>query len=181
MFGDRDQLKVLAVLLIVVGGFGAGIWLPARAERQTLQKRITEARQKLAKARESPSLRKWNQAVGNLRTKIDQSRQRVPRQDEMAEVLRGLSEVLNTRHVDDREVMTRDMQRFGRFGLIPIEVTFRGTFKDAYAVMQRIEQMPRLVQVDRLELGSNQRAEEQGLSVQLKLSAFFARREQAKP
>jgi len=176
---DKDQLKVFIVLALVVGGFAVGIWMPARQQRRVLQDRIDQAEQKLRQARESPSLKKWNKTVASLEQQLASSRQRVPPRNELATVLRGLSEVLSKRNVMDQSVSTAPAQRFGSFGVTPITVKFRGSFPDAHAVVQRIEQMPRLIQVDRFEVDRGEVTESGPVRVYLELSAFFSRKASA--
>lgn len=174
---DKEQLTMLVVAIVVVGGAGAAIWMPARQQRQALQQRIDRAQQKLEKARQSPSLSKWHQSVASLEQRLANSRQRVPSQEELAKVLRGLSDVLAKRGVTEQEVSTAPAERFGSFGVTPVTVKFTGSCPDAHAVVKRIEQMPRLIQVDRLEVNHPEPKQPGAVRVYLELSAFFKRKQ----
>jgi len=174
---DKDQLKVLAVLIVVGGAFGVGIWWPAHQQRRALQRRVDQAKGKLQQARQSPSLERWSKTVASLETRVSGSRQRLPSKDELAQVLRGLSRVLNERGVRTPTVATAEAKRFGEFGVTPITVKFQGSFSDAHVVVQRIEKMPRLIQVDHFEVRRGEVTTQRPLDVHLKLSAFFSQKE----
>jgi Tfp pilus assembly protein PilO len=178
---DRDQLKVLAVFVVVVGGFGLGIWLPARQERTSLQQRIDKAQGMLAKARQSPSVKSWHQTVASLEKRVAGSTQRVPARNELVQVLRGVSEVLNKRGVVDQQVSTEPAEPFGQFASTRVVVKFKGTFPDAHAVVNRVEGMPRLIQVDQFEVANLSSGGAKPLRVHLELRAFFSQKGQGPP
>jgi Tfp pilus assembly protein PilO len=181
MWIDRDELKMLVVWVVVVGTFAVGIWWPARQQRQALDQRISGYEQALARAKESPSLDAWHKTVASLEREVTASRQRLPAQGEPVNVLRGLSEVLDRRGVTKRQVSTEAARHFGRFGVTPIVVKFRGRFPDAHAVVKRIEQMPRLIQVDRFAVTGSPEGGTDPRRVHLELSAFFRRQEPPAP
>jgi Tfp pilus assembly protein PilO len=180
MWIDRDEWKVLAALAVIVVAFAIGIWLPARSERAGLHERIEHAENQLAKARASPDLSTWHEAVSTLRRELQGAQRRVPQDDELSRVLRGITNALNERGVRRQEVVTQEIERLDAYNVIPITVNFQGSFMDAYHVMERVEQMPRLIQVEQLHVKKpNDGAE--ALAVHMELSTFFAHLESTEP
>ena len=172
---EKQQFIVFGVLAAVGLAFGVGVWWPAHQQRQQYHQHIEQARQTLKKARQSPKLETWHQAVDQLEQRLKGAQQHVPTRDKPAEVLRGLARALREHGVVDQEVITRPARKYGEHRVIRIKVTFRGSFPAAYSIVRRIEQMPRLIQIDRFAITDAAGQEAGRLAVDLELSTFFSR------
>lgn len=179
---SREEVRFLAVLGLIVGAFGVGLWLPAHRERAKLQTRIDQARQQLeAQRANADEVARLHQQVVQLSQAVSRQPHQVPEQEDLDQVLRHLTRALQSSNVREPDLTTRDTRHFAHYSIIPIEVEFQGSFRDAFGVLERIESMPRLIRVDRLELEGQERNTAGPLSVSLQLSAFVAREEASKP
>jgi Tfp pilus assembly protein PilO len=174
---ERDQVKTLIVFAILLVGFSVGLWLPARAERARLQERIDSARDTLGMdLAQSKGLVKLHQVVTELRQTCNGAQQYVPQEDEMADVLRGLTESLVEMGVREQEVTTREVKHFAHYSVIPLELNFHSSFPMAYEVLRQIESRPRLIRIDNLEIQGDLQKPQQPLEIHLELSTFFSRK-----
>ena len=176
---DKDQLKTGAIILPVLLVLGGAIWLPASWERDRLQARQAAAQATLAQeGRHAESLPQLYRQVNELQERAATLKQRVPEKDELAEVLRGVTEALQLYDVEERQVEAGTPQPYRDYTVAPIELEFDGTFLTAYGVMRHIESLPRLVRIDSVELKplSEKPAEGEArdmLKVRMELSTFF--------
>lgn len=172
---DRSEFKRLALLAVVFVIFGAGLWWPAHAERTDLQSRIDHAQRELdrdlADAEHLPEL---HQRVEELREALSGAHRYVPREDELDQLLRDLTQAMQTYAVADADLTTRETRRFAEYSLVPMTLEFRSSFPAAFGVIEQIETMSRLVRIDRMEIEPAQRDELSPVHVRLELSTFFA-------
>lgn len=170
---ERDQIRNLGIVAGLLVALGAGVWVPAHASRSDLHERIEKAKRELGlDGAGAEELRRLNSDVLNLRDLTSQSQRYVPSEDELAEVLRALTESMATFGVTVHEVIVSDPQHFRDYSLIPVKIEFSGTFPAAYGVLRQIESMPRLLRVDDLQMDGARGGN--GVSVMVQLSTFFS-------
>ncbi len=176
---DKEQLKTLAIIVPVLLVLGGAIYLPASWERDRLETRREAARATLtAQGGYNKSLPQLYRQVNDLQERAATLKQRVPNRDELAEVLRGITEALQLYDVEERQVEAGTPEAYRDYTVAPIELEFDGSFLTAYGVMKHIESLPRLVRIDSVELKPLTDAPKGDeprdmLKVRMKLSTFF--------
>jgi len=173
---NRGEFKRVALLLVLFGVFGVGLWLPAHNERAALRERITEARHELGMdLSDTDKLPVLHQRVSRLRQTLEGSQRYVPREDELDHLLRDLTSAMQAHHAVEPEVVTRRTRRFSRYSVVPLTLRFRGSFTEAFGVLDRIESMSRLVRIDELSMEpTDEQSADAPLTVTIELSTFFA-------
>lgn len=175
MWIERDELRTLAVVLVLFVLFGVGVWLPARQHRADLRQHIEEARDTLGiDLADTHGLASLHQQVIALRQTVRGAQRYVPRQDELDSLLRSLTEAMNAYGVAEQEIVSQRVEHFAHYSVVPMRIDFHGTFPSTFGVLKQIEAMPRLIRIEELELEQAQQSPGEELSVTLQLSAFVA-------
>ncbi|MCC6682729.1 MAG: type 4a pilus biogenesis protein PilO [Phycisphaeraceae bacterium] len=177
---EKDQKRAMLTAGIMLTVFTAALLVPLRFQRASYQHRIDDARQALGiDLADTKGLAKLNSEVAGLRQVINGAQQYVPDQDEMADVMRGLSEALDAFGVTERQVQTQTTQHYQKYSVMPITLQYRASFPSVFGVLRRIEQMQRLIRVDALEVRHDSDDDLQPLEIKLSLSTFIARQSPA--
>lgn len=173
---DKEQIRYLAVVLVIALGFALGIWWPAQMKRSRLHTRIAKERQQIQQAvAVHRDMKRWYRKIVGLRRQLRHFPSHAPDPGQLAQVLRQLSAALTDASVDDQDVTTRSANSVGKLMCIPIDVRFRGSFPAAYQVLRHVETMHAFVRVDDLQIHRPNRDAGGGdLRVQLRLNTFFA-------
>jgi hypothetical protein len=173
---DRfHEIKPWVIAGAVLGGLFIGVWYPYHHLRSQMQRQIDEARVELGLSLDGSD--DWTTLpthVAMLRERTRGAQKYVPQQDEIAEVLRGLTTSLDAHGVTRPEVTTKKAKHFADYSVIPVSVQFTAQFPETFGVLKRLESLPRLIRIERLELESNARERWAPLTVGLELSTFFS-------
>lgn len=173
---EKDQVRTLSAAGIMLAIFAAAVLAPLHVQRANYQHRIDAAKRALGiDLVETKGLAKLNSDVASLRQVINGAQQYVPEQDEMADVMRGLSEALDSFGVTERQVQTQTTQHYQKYSVMPISLQYRASFPAVFGVLRRIEQMQRLIRVDELVVRQESNDDLEPLQIKLSLSTFIAR------
>ncbi len=170
---ERDRRRVLMVVAAVGLVCGLGVYLPARHTRAGLEARAEQARQEIGYDASKTSLRELHDQVAELRLGSHETQRYVPRTDELAEVLRGLTESLQAFGATVHEVVVGDIRHHRDYSTIPMKLRFDGSFPGAYGVLKQIEAMNRLIRVERLSLDTSVSDASSPVRVDLELTTFY--------
>lgn len=171
---ERDQRVALLILLAMVGLFLALHWAPRRLKEARLNGRIAQARAQLAAdAGGTAQLVSLSREVAELETQAASLRREVPRESQLASLLRHLTGELERLEVTDQEMQTQPLATGSNYSVIPVTLKFRGTFAAALTLVRNIESMPRLVRLTRVELRGEPGKPREPLRVSVELCAFF--------
>lgn len=170
----KDQLRVAAIIAVLIAVFiGAG-YVPQRWATQRYRDQIAEAKLQLGvDLAGSKELAILAAEVDELQRQAGSTSKEVPAESELAELLRGLSGLLQVQGVGDKEVQTRPAVQGVDYSLLPVSLRFSGTFRDTYRFLSEVETMRRLIRVDRLELRQGRNTDT--LEVRVELGTFFSR------
>ena len=172
---ERDQVKTVVIVAVVLIGFGIGIWWPAHAQRAGLQARIDRVRAELGIDPDSQrGVRDWYAQVTALRERVSGAQRYVPAEDELADVHRSLTQALNAFDVIEPEVLTGEITHYDDYSTIPVNLRFRGSYAAARGVLEQIESTPRLMRIDRLDVESDGEQLTGRVIVRLELATFFS-------
>lgn len=182
--------KAQCVLSCCIGGmscaFALGVWLPESRNLAGYQERILAAQEELSPRGLQPTV--MNQKlteVERLRDKLDSSERYIPRDAELASVLRGLTEAVEAEGVTEQDFQTDEPRRYKHYSVLPVELEFEDTFNASYGVLERVETMPRLVRVESLNLRVMDRESSKSgaprMQASLRLSGFYTGPQETQP
>ncbi|MEO1237306.1 MAG: type 4a pilus biogenesis protein PilO [Planctomycetota bacterium] len=154
----KDQALVAGAIASAVLAFTFGVWLPESRALRELDARIAAAQAELGPDFLEPtSMDRQQREVDEMRDRLESADRYVPDSPDLASVLRSLTEAVESRGVRGQQFRTSPTRRHRRYCEVPIELEFSDTFLSAYAVLEEIERMPRLVRVDALSFRATSR------------------------
>ena len=176
MLAKFSEIKWWVIGAAILCGLTFGLWYPYHRVRVDTQQKIDTARKELGLSPDGSD--DWTTLPTNvamLREQTTGAQKYVPQEDEIAEVLRGLTESLDAHGVRQPEVITKKIKHFEDYSVIPVSLQFTAGFTETYGVLKRLESLPRLIRIDELEVESNSRKRRAPLTVVLELSTFFSK------
>lgn len=170
---ERDQLILMGVLGAAAAAFTVAVYMPVRSQQSQAREQIQAYRSQLdmdlAGSKELPKLL---EQVNSLREACNGAQRDVPTQSELASLLRSLSSELEKQHATDKEVQMRPIIQGADYHVQPVSLRFTASFPAVYGFLKRLESMPRLIRIDRLELtGTPDKGG--SLTARIELSTFF--------
>ncbi|MBL0926412.1 MAG: type 4a pilus biogenesis protein PilO [Phycisphaerales bacterium] len=170
--------------------WGGGVFMaagllfwPAVREQRELERQIAAFEEKLSKPVDGP------EEIARLRTRLDglrdMGRERstpIPRDADVAGLIRELSGVLERIGLSRREVTTGTSRQLEEAASMPMSVLVDGAFPGIYEAVRRVEGLPRLVRVQRLRVEA-QKPDGRGMNragevhADLLIDVFYAPRE----
>jgi Tfp pilus assembly protein PilO len=172
---ERDQAVTLLIVLLFVAAAVVGGWLPRRLQEQRLRDQIDTLKSQLGQeSSNTPELGKLSRNVGDLRKAVHESSRFVPRDPDLADLLRSLSATLADLKVTDQEIQTQPIVAGAEYSVIPITLRFRGPFPAAYGFLRRVETMRRMVRVTRFDVAGSAEHPDDPPSVRVELCGFYA-------
>jgi Tfp pilus assembly protein PilO len=173
---ERDQLRVLIILGVMLSIFMVAFWLPNRLHERRLHAELIKADQHLAGDQRSPdALASMVKQAADLRSLTQQSQKYVPQTDELSQLLRQLSLELEGQHVTGQEIQTGSIVHGEVYSVVPITLRFKGSFPAVYGFLKRIESMNRMVRITRLELDGDAQRTDELLTIRLEIYTFFSK------
>ncbi|MEM8836153.1 MAG: type 4a pilus biogenesis protein PilO [Planctomycetota bacterium] len=76
----------------------------------------------------------------------------IPPENDMAELIRTLSETMDSAGLRDRDISLQNSKQLDEASVLPISVRAGGSFDEVREVIRDVESMPRLVRVGRMRL-----------------------------
>ncbi|MBI1335681.1 MAG: type 4a pilus biogenesis protein PilO [Phycisphaera sp.] len=172
---EKDQFKTLGVLVAMGCVFVFALWMPHHKRMEALRDRVVTAQRQMGVDRQSTAaLVGLAQEVLDLKQQLGESSRFVPEGDDLADLLKQLSNDLESHNVFDREMQTRSAVNYANFSLIPVTLRFRGSFPAVYDFLDKIESMRRVVRVDRVQAEGRPGKGDGLVDAQIELSAFFS-------
>ena len=179
---DRLQLRTGLIILGLVAGFAAAGWWPAQRQKQTLRNRIDVAEQELGIARNrTDGLAKLAEEVQKLRDEVKSSNKEIPEQGEMASMLRELSVQIENENLTGQGINMLAAEAGADYLTLPVELTFSGQSLDAFRFVNRLERMPRLVQVESMTMRREPNSKGDRIKTSMRLNTFFCYVEERQP
>ncbi|WP_169853123.1 type 4a pilus biogenesis protein PilO [Anaerohalosphaera lusitana] len=154
---ERQQLLIIAVALGILGIFGAAIYAPLA--RQTMRLKTTKASvhdengKVKSQIERIPSTvrekRELAAAVGDFEAKI-------PTERRFAQVWEQLAEVMNEEGLTDQLIQPGvEVKGKDELVCIPLSIECTGDLGQIYAFFRSLEELERLIRVDRLEISED--------------------------
>jgi Tfp pilus assembly protein PilO len=177
---NRSQVRLALVIVGLSLAFIFALWLPQQGRERRLQARIEAAQQqRVAERDHAADLANLSRTVAQLRTTVAQAPRSVPPQGEMAALLRQLTAEAGQDRLGQQEVGTQQVIVGTDFCLMPLNLSMKGSFPAVFAYLDRIESLPRIMQINRLDVSGNAAKPADPVAVRIELSAFFLPAEEA--
>lgn len=178
MWISKQQAILGSVLGIITLVFTLGVWWPQMRELSEQRTRIDVAQEKLGPTfNQAASVSSREHDVVALREALDASSRYVPREQELAELLRSLTQAVQDQGLTEQQVEAREVRQYKNYGVIPADLQISGSFDAVYSVIEAIENLPRLVRLDAMNLRVAEPRRGEAATGQvhasLRLSTFF--------
>ncbi|MEM6755772.1 MAG: type 4a pilus biogenesis protein PilO [Planctomycetota bacterium] len=176
---NRQSAAWLAGTVVLFGGLIVAVDLPIRSMQSGHRDRIAQAERSLAGSSDAATqLAQLNDEMVELREETRSIQQRIPQANETAEVIRGISQAMERHAADEPILTTGPVEHYATHSLIPIQVSFRADFDNAYRVMDALRSMPRLIRIERMTLSREGGELGRPMPISLEVAAFFSRPDQ---
>ncbi len=179
---DRSRARLLLVILGLAVVFAAGSWWPAQRAQSGLSKRISEAQAKLQSERlgvgDLPAL---VTEIGAMERELAAGPRQVPTHNDVAELLRSLCTLMDEHQLSDQQIVTQAIVHGRDYSLMPLRLEFTGMFPQVYGFLQKLEALPRMVRVMKVQMNRDTPDRVSGVRTTLELSAVFAPPREGKP
>ncbi|NIA22092.1 MAG: type 4a pilus biogenesis protein PilO [Anaerolineaceae bacterium] len=150
---SRNQWIAVGVALGMVACFAGLFYVPDAAEAKAAQKRLDEARAdwkfKLLQSQGLPDLR---EKVGSMVADYQVNLSRIPREAGVAGFLGRVSDLLAEAGIEQREVLPGRPQSKECYVEQPLKITFETPFEAGFRILDRLENLERIIRVEKLEM-----------------------------
>lgn len=170
---DRQDIKHFGIIFGVAALLCGGVWIGVREVHHGMNQEMVQLRQKLGLNQGSDSLERLKDQVVLLETQFAKQANYVPNTPETGAVHAAISQSLQDLTVQGQEISTEPAKQYLRYGTVPVRVGFESDFVSVHRFVDRIEQSPRLIEIERLEIETDPRREGR-LRVTLDLRAYYS-------
>lgn len=170
---DRRTLWMLGGLVLAVAAYAGGVWWPSQSRMRQLRQDIAQAEKDLGIARDrTDGLSRLVGEVDDLRARVNSTNKIIPVADEMASVLRTLSVYVEDQDLAGQGLSTEPTIVAPNYLTMPVRIQFTGDSLSAFEFVHRLESMPKMVQVEELEM-KKQEGTDGDVQATLKLNTYF--------
>lgn len=171
---DKMQMRTGMIIAGLAVAYAGLLWWPAHRHIRSLEAQITENEQALGIARDrTDGLAKLANEVNKLRAEVAGSNKEIPDQGEMAAMLRELSVQIENENLTGQGINMLAAKAGHDYLTQPVELTFSGRSLDAFRFVNRLENMPRLVQVESVAMRQESGTQGQRVKASMRLNTFF--------
>ena len=151
LIGKNSHL--IAGALVVAFVFAAGAFVPQWRRLRSLELRTQVMRQQIeqSQVRMAGATNTFDRVTG-ARRRAPVFEAAIPPTDELGAFLEQVSRIADQLELADRDMTPAREQTCRDTAVLPIEVSFRGTFDAVYAFITQLESMPRVARIQRLLL-----------------------------
>lgn len=153
MSSERKQLLPYAIASLLVVGVGLGLILPLYAKTRDVRSEIAQLEHDLGIQRgRTDGLSALAMQVADLREQAARNNKTIPSQIELANLLRELDDQIEAERLTSRGISTEQAVEQEETTRLPLELTLYGPAPAIFRFIDRVESMPRMIQVDELEI-----------------------------
>jgi len=150
---DRTQAITLGIVTALVAGFAGLVWWPLHRSIQSDRAAIESLESQLATvADRRQTLADLAETVRRLKQTAKRQSRRIASPDEMPTILREISVRIDGHALRGDGMTTGETIEHERVRGLPVGLTVGGPSRSVLALVESIERMPRMVQVDRLQI-----------------------------
>jgi len=174
MPAERGQIRTLMILGALTVTFVLGLWLPFRAKRVKIEQQLSTLDADIdAEQQGTVGLATIGQKIVSLSHAVARFDKIVPREPELASLLRELTGELENQDVTSLNIVPGKAVEGDNYCLVPISLAFDGSFHVLFGFLGRIESMDRLVQINTIDATGNPDNPDAPLAVRIELSVFY--------
>ena len=174
MPAERGQIRTLVILGALGLTFVLGLWLPFRAKRTKIEQQLSKLDTAInAEQQGAAGLATIGQKIVSLSHAVARFDKTVPREPELASLMRELTGELENQDVTSLNVVPGKAVEGDAYCLVPIALTFDGSFQALFGLLEQIESMDRLVQINTIDATGNPDNPGAPLPIRIELSAFY--------
>ncbi|MEN8126309.1 MAG: type 4a pilus biogenesis protein PilO [Planctomycetota bacterium] len=150
---DKQQLLILALGALVIGGFGIFRYVPIVRQKYAAQKRIRQQEIMLSEICVNgvliPELR---QQKKELQKQLLPFTQKVPQGRNLATLWRQVAEVMNECNLTDQLVQPGVELKSDELCSIPLTIECKGSLEQIFLFFQSLENIDRLIRIEQVRL-----------------------------
>jgi len=169
---EKDILKTIGVVLVLVLVYGVVVFWPTQRQNKALADDVQAKRAELEKM-DRPDLEPIRAQIKSLREELRERSIALPDGELHDQVLAHVSDTLRSNNVTVYETSVRNAKHYKRFAATPIDVSFEGGFLSAFEAINRIENAGPPVRIEHLELAGDPDDASGFVVVNMQLSSFF--------
>ena len=170
--GKREIGFFVLMIALLAGSYHFGF--------SKLEDRRTSLRQEIARrqgvlddlSRSTRDIADIEARTTALAKAIDFFEARLPREKEVADILRRVTDMAEAQHLASRSFVPMKVVVDSNYRELPIDITFSGNFSNFYSFMLQLEQMPRITQIQQMTLRKIDDRDGE-MQADLRLSIFF--------
>jgi Tfp pilus assembly protein PilO len=167
--------------LVSLALLALGAWVvvaPLRAERSKHLQRCAHLDRLIAgRAGVEREHARLSQELQDVRRRKEEIRRRITDSAQVGEFLRQVSQVADDVGVRLREFRPGAATRTGQYGVVRIELHCTGGYRGICEFLERLDKLPRLATIDRLDIAAPNRGE--SYTFKISLDIYFAARDLA--
>src|SRR5438874_3309207 len=171
-FGIRELIFLNLMIGLVAAAYFF-VFKPAFDKRQTLVNDTISKRSALANLRSSTAgIKDLGKRIDDLQQAITFFEGKLPKEQDMDEVLRKVTEGAKKNSLDTRTFKPGKKEQAASYCEMPIEIRLAGDFSGFYTFLLQLENLPRITRLTQMKL--EKISERDGeMSASLTLSIFF--------
>lgn len=174
---DRRQAVIGGVLTALVLGFAGGVWWPMRQAIQADRRAIQTLETKLSMVdHRRQTMVDLAEEVRRLNAELRGRRRVIAPAGEMPAILRQISLQIERAALRSEGITTGETIDQKHVRALPVELFVGGSASSVLDFVESIESMPRLVQVDRLQIANGDEprpSKEPTVNAQMRLTAYL--------
>lgn len=169
---ESDVMKTAAIIVLLVGVYGVGVFWPSRQQNHVLAQEIQRKQGDLSQM-PTPNLVPVRKEIASLRAELRERSVALPKGDLDDRLLHHISDTLIHHGVTLYETSYRQTKAYKRFSVTPIDVRFETNFTNAFEIIKQIENAGPPVRIERLDITGRQDDTSGMVEVSIELSSFF--------
>ncbi len=171
MPSDSGRSHLMVVASGVVLAAGLMLWWPAYREIASLEKQIAQTQLDLLGTRDqTQNLAGLARDVQTIRQEIASTSKTIPTEDQLSELLRELSTQMSVLALQGPAITSQSTSRGDGYLTLPLDISFKGASRGAFAFVNSVEQMQHLAQITQLRLESEGAGT---IAASMRLNTFF--------
>lgn len=141
------------IFAVVLGLYGYLLYGPARAELQAAQAKEHELQRQVSEVRAIVSnLAAFEQELADLELQLKQALRQLPNSKELPVLLTDISSLGKDAGLEFKLFRPQDEIARDFYAEVPIEIEFSGTYHDIARFFDKVSKLPRIVNVNRMEV-----------------------------
>ncbi|MHC4291420.1 MAG: type 4a pilus biogenesis protein PilO [Planctomycetota bacterium] len=150
---DKQQLIILALGVLISGGFGIFRYIPIVRQKYAIQKQVEQQNLVIDEiCSQSALIPELRQRKNRLQKQLLPFTQKVPQGRNLATLWRQVAEMMNECKLTDQLVQPGDELKSEELCSIPLTIECKGSMEQIFAFFQSLENIDRLIRFEKVSL-----------------------------